>query len=1171
MLLNTISMVEASGRMDRLERLVESVIGRPGTISELSQLRAAALLDTVRPSDGTLPRFTFSNERLAQTAYLLRTAELERSAGDRRRDPGRLPRVAAAFEDLARRAPDRSPRQVELFTQAATLWSLAGFEANAVVLARHTSRLIGGDDAPSLLAALVLALLGRRVSAVKEQSRAVLAGLAALGASFLDSIDDEDPPDPADAVVIAALGLLAQAAVDAVAFWEQGSRPAADRCLGQLKRATDLVAQNAIVDTWFLLDSIRVVLEDAFANSLWRQLRGRAPAWNRLWRRHIRLLAGGNVPVVEAWPSQRRALAAGFLDPDQATMAVRMPTSAGKSHLAEFAILSALAENPGRYLAAFVVPSRSLAAEVEARLARSLGRVGLRVSALFGGLDHVDYELALLEASDVIVATAEKLDLLLRQDPTIADRLALTIVDEAHLVHDLSRGLPFEVLIARMRHRVPYARLILLSAVMPNVDEIGTWIQPGGGNVIDDSWSPSRLAIGAFHWHGRAVDGQTGTVRYWDHDSTTFVPYMLRRRLLTTKLYPRTKSETAAELALHYQRIGPILIGVATKPEAGGVAKAIRDALRRHERDGIPIALADPADQEYLNALATEIELFAGDGHDLAKYVRQGFAYHHADVPETVRQRIESAYRAGRLRILIATSTLSQGVNLPTKTVIIAHTTRHDGKQLLHIPVREFRNLAGRAGRAFTDTEGHVVVIADNEAEANALRSRYDRDAEPVQSVLYRLYRYLVRSRLPGIDFSDVTADTVLAPRPDDDEISQVGQLDTQLLALAAEEVVGTDDEAAIEAFLGLTLCAVQVERTGAPMRPFARYLNRRLNYINTIFTAEERRSAYRTGLSVKGCQTLLSSVDILLSTEPELLDPTNGAALEARLCELAMTCPEIIASCEQRKVPPAAIPALAIDWMRGTAHSGLLDRHGSELGLHDVMALSACIERVVARDLPWMLSALIEFLRLRVPEWEPPTALSALPAMAKFGVDSATACFAASAGIRTRPVAMALGAAATVAGADTFPMFLAWLSALAIEDIASIVPEGYVATVIERAAALSTGPETLRLLGTGTGTIASPLRGMNYGDRHFTAAGLTTGDPVVLIRDPTNAYDPNAIEVQTVDGYELGYIAREVARSLAPLMDEGAETDATLRRQPRSGRPDDYGLIIVVKAPNDE
>jgi hypothetical protein len=847
-----------------------------------AQLRSAVLLGQIRHERARMPRFDFDRAEVARALHLVRLGELTREPRDRREHPGRLRDLAESYGDLAALAAAGSSQRLLLLAQAASMWSLAGYQANSVVMANALTAdlerppangqpeadadpdVAGEPDgagapeevAPLGLARIAAAILRRDVREVARLGALALDEVRPVGARLAEQAGSE-PLDLSDAAGLAAYGLVGRAAQATARFWQRGVPQAADEALRDVERACTVLMEAGVVDTWTLADNLRYVLADIFTASPWRQLR-RAPSWNAMWRRHLRGLALDDHPVVQVWPSQRRALDAGLLDPARRTLVATMPTSAGKTHMTEWAILEALLGAAGERLAVLVVPTRALAAETERRLDGTLGRIGLRVSALFGGLEHMEYELRVIESTDVLVVTAEKLDLLLRHEPELVDRLALVIVDEGHMVADPARGLRLELLVSRLRQVAPAARLLLLSAVLPNYEELAAWLEPGadGRNALADLWSPSQLRLGIFQWTGsERGDKQNGEVRYRDEDADHgfFAPYVLVRHRRRTRMFPENRKDVAAELALHYQRQGPVLVGTAKRVEAEAVARAIDGALRRAAGTDREVRLADPAPEKVAarERLAMVIIEAAGADHPLVGWVRQGFGYHHGNLPEQVRVQLERAFRSGALRVLAATSTLSLGVNLPAKTVIVSHIWRRQGEQL---PRREFWNLAGRAGRAFGETEGHVILIADNDRQATQLRRYYlDRsNIEPAISRLLALYRFLVQERLPHLSLQRVAPDADLGEPidpanldPDMAERATLEALDGQLLGLAAEEIIGTEDEQRVAELLGVTLCAVQLANTHAPLQPLIRYVHHRLRAVHERVPDPDKRQAF--------------------------------------------------------------------------------------------------------------------------------------------------------------------------------------------------------------------------------------------------------------------------------------------------------------------------------------
>jgi hypothetical protein len=1151
------------------------------------QLRSATLLGQLRHDDDPMPNFTIEEARLMRANALARRAELTRTARQRREDPGQLPQVAQTYSDLALRSPVGSAQRAERLALAATTWSLAGFQANSAAMAREYLAELDPEAgrspgivqpvtaaAPAGILYIVGAVLARDVREVGQLGAIAEQVVPQLEVQLLEDAGPEGP-DLSDVAVLAAYALLGRAARGLGRFWRVGDRRAAERANADIATARRILGDAGVVDTWLLVDNVYYVVEDIIAVSPWRMLR-RAPSWNRQWDRYLRTQALADHPVVQVWPSQRQVLDAGLLDRRRPNLTVCMPTSGGKTHTAEWAILDALTTPPPPDelppLAIYVVPSRALAAEVERHLSSSLAPVGLRVSGILGGAEHVDYELGMVMASDVLVLTAEKFDLLLRNDETVGERLTLLVADEGHILGSGDRGLRLELLLTRVKRRIPRARILLLSAVLPNGEDIAGWLDPQGGHLADVAWSPSTLRLGVFSWRGPEEDGQRGFVDYVsdDTDDDFFVPYVLTRRKARTRVHPQSKTDTAGALALHYQRLGPVLIMAPKKDMTVSAANAVLAAAKTAGVQlgvGADGALAREVREER-ERVARTVAANAGAAHPLVGMVRAGVGFHHADVPEEIRHALERAYRAGALTILCATTTLAQGVNLPTKTVIVSGTSYGRGEEML---VRDFRNIAGRAGRAFQESEGHAILVAGTYAEAQKLRAKYidDPQLEPVVSELAWLYVRLLRARLPGYDvLRQPLPETLDLNDPTPLTATAAATVDLQLMALMAEEVIETDDQVlltdAVEAVLGDTLAARQLGAYGMTLRPLARFASTRLRRLRDRIPDPARRAAFlRTGLSIEGCESAFrgaQAIAAFIEADPGLLHDERWPELRRLLLEAAVEVEEVQAAAAGAKLATAEIPSLVADWMSGLSLDELRTAHGAALGNPDAMAFTRQLDRVIVNDLAWVLSAVVQLLEMELdPLLGLPLTVTSISAMTKYGVDTPTACFAASLGVRNRQDARTLGSMFPTDYGVGFHEFVAWVSTLPHWALTSMVSIETAAMFLDRAAALTTPRELLDLAVTEEGSITVPLRGVRAMHTTDAVTQVSIGEEVDLEREHQNAADRNAIVVKSA-GRRVGYLAREHARVLAPLldMDGGPQVTATMAVRPSASAPAD-------------
>ena len=156
-------------------------------------------------------------------------------------------------------------------------------------------------------------------------------------------------------------------------------------------------------------------------------------------------------PVIELWPSQVQALPT-IADAARPDFCLKMPTSSGKTRIAELTILRFLHDQAAdpTTKCIYLAPFRSLAVEVEQTLRRSIGRLGVDVSQIYGGFEITPADVVFLNQYRVLIATPEKFDALLRFVPELADQIRLVIVDEGHIVDPNLRGLRFEFFVHRL-------------------------------------------------------------------------------------------------------------------------------------------------------------------------------------------------------------------------------------------------------------------------------------------------------------------------------------------------------------------------------------------------------------------------------------------------------------------------------------------------------------------------------------------------------------------------------------------------------------------------------------------------------------------------------------------------------------------------------------------------
>lgn len=192
--------------------------------------------------------------------------------------------------------------------------------------------------------------------------------------------------------------------------------------------------------------------------------------------------------ITELRPAQEKAITAGLLYAKN--ILVCTPTASGKTLIAEIAATKTILEK--RKKAVYIVPLVALASEKVKEFKRKYDAL-FKIALSIGDLDSSETKLSMY---DFIVCTAEKLDSITRHKTPWLSDIGVIIIDEIHLLNDVSRGPTLEVLITLLKQLVPHAQFLGLSATIGNPHELAAWL---GAELVLDDWRPVPLHKGVYH------------------------------------------------------------------------------------------------------------------------------------------------------------------------------------------------------------------------------------------------------------------------------------------------------------------------------------------------------------------------------------------------------------------------------------------------------------------------------------------------------------------------------------------------------------------------------------------------------------------------------------------------------------------------------------------------
>ncbi len=382
-----------------------------------------------------------------------------------------------------------------------------------------------------------------------------------------------------------------------------------------------------------------------------------------------------NKGIIELYPPQEMCVERGLFSGRNLLIAI--PTASGKTLVAEMA-MHHHATNDGKSL--YIVPLKALASE---KYEEFSGK-GLSVGIATGDYDRRDEHLG---RNQVIIATSEKVDSLLRNDARWLKEITLLVVDEVHLLDSPDRGPALEMVITKLRNRNRHMQVLALSATIGNPENLAGWLD---AETVTSTWRPVDLRQGIFY-RGKIIfpDGERQVPIESKFDDLNLVMDTFREG-------------------------GQVLVFVGSRRNAESFARRVAGV--RGPQGGGSADLG----ARLLSLAETEMD------RELAACLQCGAAFHHAGLKREARSLVEKGFREGVVQVIASTPTLAAGLNLPARRVLIRDFQRYEaGEGMVPIPVREYQQMAGRAGRPGLDPYGEAVLIAKGEGDVERLMEWY--------------------------------------------------------------------------------------------------------------------------------------------------------------------------------------------------------------------------------------------------------------------------------------------------------------------------------------------------------------------------------------------------------------------------------------------------------------
>ena len=648
------------------------------------------------------------------------------------------------------------------------------------------------------------------------------------------------------------------------------------------------------------------------------------------------------------YPQKYSILKGEVLNPAYRSIILSLPTSSGKTLIAEYKILQALNvfKQSGGWVA-YVVPTKSLINQIYARFKQDLTSIGIQVEKASGAVEIDGFEYGLIDNKgdntnfDILVTTYEKLDLLIRQGlGTTGERsLVLTVVDEAHNIGDKSRGLHLEMLLSTIKNDCKEVNFLLLTPDIPNAKQIADWLGGERGYTVNlelDWWQPNERVIGALAVDGKrknySISLQTLNTAKGSYAISEKIPII---NITENKNNFNSKIKIVQLTSKHVLDTEyPIIILAAEVNETFQIANYLYNSL------------SDIITDEEIKLLQKFVKAELGENFPLVKYLDKGIAIHSSAIPDDIRQLIESLMEKEKLKVLVATTTIAQGINFPASAVIMgSYNYPFQGP----MPSRDFWNIAGRVGRVGQQGMGWIGIASRNDKDLKNISEYVKKASENLLSQLNDLLQKV--QNLPDGDFAkwlyfderwSVVLQYISHLRK---QVNDLNQFITQL-------------EQKLQDTLGYRQISEEKKR----------YLFRKLKEYASTLSLEDADRADSTGFSTVTVRQMIGKLSQFSFSssdwKKEQLFSENNVTMK-NLVGIMLNTYEIRKSLEDIKIgnrvlDQSSISRLIIYWVNGDTISDIAEKLiPSEDSNENIREITKALYKVITNSTSWGISAL--------------------------------------------------------------------------------------------------------------------------------------------------------------------------------------------------------------------